>query len=114
MFHNINNGFENVIEKKTAGEYKPFLFYIRGNLSLETLYNMGLFRAFEQQPNDSCVPLFLERDTTQWLDRAALSMSLACRAVSNLAWCRIFKEISCFPPLNIGTLFRCFVLGQGT
>ena len=36
----------------------------------------------------------------------------ACRAVSNPAWCRIFREISCFPPLNIGTLFRCWVLGQ--
>ena len=29
----------------------------------------------------------------------------ACRAVSNPAWCRIFREISCFSPLNIGTLF---------
>ena len=27
-----------------------------------------------------------------------------CRAVSNPA--RIFREISCFSPLNIGTLFR--------
>ena len=38
----------------------------------------------------------------------------AYRAASNPAWCRIFREISCFPPLNIGTLFRCCVLGQGT
>ena len=38
----------------------------------------------------------------------------ACRAVSNPAWCRIFREISCFSPLNIGTLFRCCVIGQGT
>ena len=38
----------------------------------------------------------------------------ACRAVSNPAWCRIFREISCFSPLNIGTLFRCCVLGQDT
>ena len=38
----------------------------------------------------------------------------ACRAVSNPAWCRIFREISCFSPLNIGTLSRCCVLGQGT
>ena len=38
----------------------------------------------------------------------------ACRAVSNPAWCRIFREISCFSPLYIGTLFRCCVLGQGT
>ena len=38
----------------------------------------------------------------------------ACRAVSNLAWCRIFREISCFSPLNIGTLVRCCVLGQDT
>ena len=29
----------------------------------------------------------------------------ACRAVSNPAWCRIFREISCFSPLNIGTFF---------
>ena len=38
----------------------------------------------------------------------------ACRAVSNPAWCRIFREISCFFPLNIGTLFRCCVLRQDT
>ena len=38
----------------------------------------------------------------------------ACRAVSNPAWCRIFREISCFSPLNLGTLLRCCVLGQGT
>ena len=37
-----------------------------------------------------------------------------CRAVSNSAWCRIFREIICFFPLNIGTLYRCRVLGQGT
>ena len=35
-----------------------------------------------------------------------------CRAVSNGAWCRIFREISCFSPLNLGTLFRCCVLGH--
>ena len=38
----------------------------------------------------------------------------ACRAVSNPAWCRIFREISCFSSLNIGIIFRCCVLGQGT
>ena len=38
----------------------------------------------------------------------------ACRAVSNPTWCRIFWEISCFSPLNIGTLFRCCVPGQDT
>ena len=38
----------------------------------------------------------------------------ACRAVSNPAWCRIFREISCFSSLKIGTLFRCCVVGQGT
>ena len=31
----------------------------------------------------------------------------ACRAVSNPACCRIFREISCFSPLNLGTLSRC-------
>ena len=39
---------------------------------------------------------------------------VACRAVSNPAWCRIFREISCFSPLNLGTLLRCCVLGQRT
>ena len=38
----------------------------------------------------------------------------ACRAVSNPAWCRIFREISCFSPLNSGTLCRFCVLGEGT
>ena len=37
-----------------------------------------------------------------------------CRAVSIPAWCRILREISCFSPFNIGTLLRCFVLGQDT
>ena len=35
----------------------------------------------------------------------------ACRAVSNPAWCRIFRKISCFSPFNPGT---CCVLGQST
>ena len=38
----------------------------------------------------------------------------ACRAVSPPAWCTIFREISCFSLLNLGTLLRCCVLGQGT
>ena len=38
----------------------------------------------------------------------------ACRVVSNPAWCRIFREISCFSPLNLGTLLRWCVLGQDT
>ena len=38
----------------------------------------------------------------------------ACRAVSHPAWCRIFRKISCFSPLNIRTFFRCCVLGRGT
>ena len=38
----------------------------------------------------------------------------ACCAVSNPTSGKIFGEISCSPPLNIGTLFRCCVLGQGT
>ena len=36
----------------------------------------------------------------------------ACRAVSNPAWCRIFREISYFSRLNLGTLLRWRVLGQ--
>ena len=38
----------------------------------------------------------------------------ACRALSSPAWCRIFREMSCSSPLNIGALFQCCVLGQGT
>ena len=44
----------------------------------------------------------------------AMADVAACRAVSNPAWCRIFRGISCFSPLNLGTLLRCCVLGQGT
>ena len=38
----------------------------------------------------------------------------ACRAVSNPAWCRILRGVSCVSPLKIGTLSRCCVLGQDT
>ena len=38
----------------------------------------------------------------------------ACRAVSNPAWCKIFREMECFSPLNLETLFQCCVLGQDT
>ena len=38
----------------------------------------------------------------------------ACRAISNTAWCRLFKEILYFSPRNIGALFRCCVFVQGT
>ena len=38
----------------------------------------------------------------------------ACPPVSNPAWCSIFREISCFPPLNLETLLRWCVLGQDT
>ena len=31
-----------------------------------------------------------------------------CRAVSNPAWWKIFREISCFSLLDVETLFRCF------
>ena len=35
-----------------------------------------------------------------------------CRAVSNPVWCRIFREISCFSPLNIGTLLNVLCFGK--
>ena len=53
----------------------------------------------------------------QWLDHSIWRFAdvVACRAVSNPAWCRIMRERSCFSPLNLGTLSsRCCVLGQGT
>ena len=105
MFHNINKGSENVIEKETAGENRPFLFFIKRNSSMETLYNMGLFHAFEQQPIDSCVPLTLERDTTQWLERAALSMSLPAMRF-RISFGAGFSEKYHVSPLSI--LGHCF------
>ena len=47
-------------QKKLRGENKPLLFYIKRDTDLETLYRMGLFHAFEQQPIDPCVPFFNE------------------------------------------------------
>ena len=50
----------------------------------------------------------------QWLERGALPMSLPA------VWFRIplgagfLENISCFSPLNLGTLLRCCVFGQGT
>ena len=38
----------------------------------------------------------------------------ACCVVSNPAWCKIFREISCFSPLILGTMFKWCVLGQAT
>ena len=38
----------------------------------------------------------------------------ACRAVSDPVWCRIFRGMSFFSPLNVWTLFRCCVRGQCT
>ena len=38
----------------------------------------------------------------------------AYRAVSNPAGFRIFRKISCFSPLHLGTLFQYCVIGQGT
>ena len=49
----------------------------------------------------------------QWLERGALPMSLLAVRFSNPAWGRIFREISCFSPLNLGIFFRYCVLGQG-
>ena len=54
----------------------------------------------------------MKRDMAQWLERGA--DAAACRAALNPIWCRIFRDILCFSPLNLGTLFRCYVLGQGT
>ena len=38
----------------------------------------------------------------------------SCRVVLNPDWCRICKEMAFFYLLNLGTLFRCYVHGQGT
>ena len=43
----------------------------------------------------------------QWLERGALPMSLPAVRFR-------IREISCFSPLNLGTLLRWCVLGQDT
>ena len=54
-----------------------------------------------------------ERDMAQWLERGALPMSLLqCGFESRLV--QNFQRILCFSSLNLGTLLRCCVLGQGT
>ena len=55
-----------------------------------------------------------EREVAQWLECGAFPMSLPTVRVSNPVWCKIFIEMSCFSPNNIGTLFRCRVFGQST
>ena len=49
------------------------------------------------------------------MDRARRFADVAaCRAVSSPDWCRVFREISFFSTLNLGTLYRWCALGQGT
>ena len=48
---------------------------------------------------------FHREDMAQWLERVALTMLLPA------VWFRIRLG---FPPLNLGTLFRCCVVRQGT
>ena len=56
-----------------------------------------------------------KRDVAQWFVCRSLQFAAACRASSRLAGCRIFREISCFPRLNAGTLFyQSCVAGQVT
>ena len=53
-----------------------------------------------------------ERDMAQWLERGALPMSLPAVRFRILLGAGI-SEKSCFSPLNLRTLLRCCVLGQG-
>ena len=54
----MDKGFENAIEKETAGRKEAVSVLYKEKLeSGDTIYNMGLFNAFEQQPIHSCVPL---------------------------------------------------------
>ena len=67
------------------------------------------------QLNSIMIRYLFKREGHGAVVRARRFVNVAtCSAVSNLAWCGIFREISCFFPLNIGTLFQCCVLGQGT
>ena len=55
-----------------------------------------------------------EKGVTQWLERGALPISLRAVRFRIPLGVGFFREISCFSPFNIGTFFRCCVLGQGT
>ena len=74
---------------------------------------MTYFRGGSRKKSDR-VPTIIREGRGAMARTRSFANVTACRAVSNPAWCRIFREISCFSPLNIGTLFRCCVFGQDT
>ena len=105
---------KNAIKRETAGENRPFLFYIRRNSGVWRHY-ITLASFMHLNNNLLTHVSFVFRAGHDAMVRARSSVSVAaCYAVSNLAWCRIFREIACFPLLNIGTLFRCCILGRCT
>ena len=61
IIHNINEGFENAIEKETAGRNQTASVLYEERLGFRDTIKNGSFYAFEQQHIDSCVPLFIEK-----------------------------------------------------
>ena len=58
--------------------------------------------------------LSVQRDMAQRFKAWRSADVASSRAVSNPALFNIFRQISCFSLLNLGILFQCCVLGQGT
>ena len=56
---------------------------------------------YVSDPYIAVAELFIERDMAQWLERGALPMSLPAVRFRIL----LGSGLSCFSPLNIGTLF---------
>ena len=78
------------------------------------IFNVTLFSYLHPGADYTGINLMYREGRGAMARARSVANVTACRAVSNPAWCRIFREIACFSPLNIGTLFRCCVLGQDT
>ena len=58
--------------------------------------------------------IFIERDMAQWLERGALTMSLPAAGFGIRLGAGFSEKNHVFHPLNLGTLFQCCVVRQGT
>ena len=54
------------------------------------------------------------RDAAQWLERDNLTMSLTAVRFRTRLGAEYSENFHVSPPLNVWTLFRCFVRGQDT
>ena len=91
------------------------IVYVHGSISCTytVYYHVGL-RTRYYHARSRYYHVHVERDMAQWLERGALPTSLPAVEIRIPLGAGYLGEITCFAPLNIGTLNRCCVLGQGT